>query len=137
MTTRDDAVDAYIAGFPAPTQRVLEKVRRVIHTAVPGAHETSSYDIPAITLDGRPVVYFAGWKRHVSIYPVPSGDADYEARVAPHRSGASTAKFSLAKSVPYELVGEIARLLADEHRERRSRVQDGAFGRAGLGPLGP
>ena len=70
---------------------------------------------PTITLGGRPVVHFAGWKRHVSMYPAPSGDASYEARVGPYRSGASTVKFPLAKPVPYELVGEIARMLAAEH----------------------
>jgi uncharacterized protein YdhG (YjbR/CyaY superfamily) len=107
-----DSVDDYIASFPATTRAVLHDIRRAMHAAVPGAGETISYDIPTITLDGRAVVYFAGWQRHVSVYPVPAGSAEYEQRVAPYRSGASTAKFPLSEPVPYELVGEIAALLA-------------------------
>jgi uncharacterized protein YdhG (YjbR/CyaY superfamily) len=110
------SVDDYIATFPAATQAVLHDVRRAMHAAVPGAGETISYDIPTLTLDGRSVVYFAGWKRHVSVYPVPAGSPRYEQRVAPYRSGASTAKFPLSKPVPYELVGEIAALLATAPR---------------------
>ena len=86
-----------------------------LHAAVPGAGETISYDIPALTLHGRSVVYFAGWKRHVSVYPVPDGDDDYEAALAPYRSGASTAKFPLTEPVPYQLVAQIATLLAASH----------------------
>ena len=112
VATTFDTVDDYIASFPAATQRVLEDVRRAMHSAVPGAGETISYDIPTLTLDGRAVVYFAGWKRHVSVYPVPDGDAELEAALAPYRSGASTAKFPLTEPVPYELIARIATLLA-------------------------
>jgi uncharacterized protein YdhG (YjbR/CyaY superfamily) len=108
------SVDDYIASFPPNVQEVLQEVRRTMHTAVPGSAEKISYEIPTITLDGRAVVYFAGWKRHVSVYPVPSGDEEYEARVAPYRSGAGTAKFPLDKPVPYDVIAAIATRLSSE-----------------------
>ena len=73
------SVGEYIASFPADVQPVLEDVRRAILGAVPGAGEAISYGIAAITLDGTPLLYFAGWKRHVSLYPVPAGDLGDEA----------------------------------------------------------
>ena len=76
---------------------------------------TISYDMPTLTLHGRSVVHFAGWKGHVSVYPLPSGDAEFEAAVAPYRSGASTARFPLSEPVPYDLVARIAELLARRH----------------------
>jgi uncharacterized protein YdhG (YjbR/CyaY superfamily) len=106
------SVDDYIASFPPDVQDVLQEVRRTIHAAVPGAGEKISYDIPTITLEGRSVVYFAGWKRHVSVYPVPAGDEAYEALVAPHRSGAGTAKFPLNKPIPHDVIAAIASRLA-------------------------
>jgi uncharacterized protein YdhG (YjbR/CyaY superfamily) len=108
------SVDDYIASFPPNVQEVLQEVRRTMHTAVPGSGEKISYDIPTITLDGRAVVYFAGWKRHVSVYPVPGGDDEYEARVAPYRSGAGTAKFPLNKPIPYDVIADIATRLSSE-----------------------
>ena len=116
VATTFEGVDEYIATFPPATQQVLQGVRRALHAAVPGASERISYNIPTVTLDGRSIVYFAGWKRHISVYPVPDGDADYEAAIAPYRSGASTAKFPLTKPVPYDLVGHIAMRLAASHR---------------------
>ena len=109
---RDGRVDGYIESFPEPARAVLSEMRMVLHQAVPGAGETISYEIPTLTLDGRSLVYFAGWKRHVSVYPVPAGDDAFEAAIAPYRSGRGTLRFPLAEAIPYDLVTELARLLA-------------------------
>jgi uncharacterized protein YdhG (YjbR/CyaY superfamily) len=111
--TKFQSVDAYIASFPTDVQAVLEEVRQALHAAVPGADETISYDIPTLTLDGRAVVYFAGWKKHVSVYPLPEGDREFDEAVTPYRSGASTAKFPLSRPVPLELVRRAGHLLAE------------------------
>jgi uncharacterized protein YdhG (YjbR/CyaY superfamily) len=62
-------IDEYIAGFPRPVQDVLRRVRSTIRKAVPGAEEAISYKIPMYKMNGRPVLYFAGWKEHYSLYP--------------------------------------------------------------------
>jgi uncharacterized protein YdhG (YjbR/CyaY superfamily) len=61
-------IDEYIADFP-PVQSVLERVRSTIRKALPGAEEVISYRIPAFRLHGSTVLYFAGWKKHYSLYP--------------------------------------------------------------------
>ena len=66
------SVDEYIASFPAEVQAVLEEVRRTIHAVVPGAGEKISYQIPTITLDGKSLLYFSGWKEHISDLPDPA-----------------------------------------------------------------
>lgn len=114
MTTKFDTVDAYLASFPEATRTVLERVRGVLHDQIPGAGEKISYDIPTVTAAGKPVVYFAGWKNHVSVYPLPDGDEAFDADLAPYRSGPGTAKFPLRKPIPYELIGRIAALLAEQ-----------------------
>ncbi len=101
-------VEAYLASFPTEVREVLEQVRAAILRAVPGAGERISYQIPTITVDDRPLLYFAGWKRHVSLYPVPDGDTAFEDAVAPYRSDRSTLKFPLSKPVPYDLVERVA-----------------------------
>ena len=117
MAEREFAsVGDYIASFPADVRPVLEDVRRAIRGAVPGAGEAISYGIAAITLDGSPLVYFAGWQRHVSLYPVPAGDADLERRLGPYRSAKSTLKFPLSSPVPAGLIADVAR----RHAEART-----------------
>ena len=83
---------------------------------MPDSGEAISYGIPTITLAGKHVVYFTAWAHHVSVYPVPSGDADFNEAVAPYRAAKGTLKFPLGKPVPYELIGRAAALLAAERR---------------------
>jgi uncharacterized protein YdhG (YjbR/CyaY superfamily) len=111
-------VDDYIASFPEETQAVLQQMRRAIHDAVPGAGEKISYQIPTVTLDGKAVVYFSGWAKHVSLYPVPDGDAALDDELAPYRAGKGTLKFPLAKPIPYELIGRAAAQLAAADNDR-------------------
>lgn len=116
MAEHFGTVDEYIGSFPAEVQDILQQIRRRCHTAVPDSAEAISYGIPTITLAGKYVVYFAAWAHHVSVYPVPSGDADFNESVAPYRAAKGTMKFPLGKPVPYELIGRAAALLAAERR---------------------
>jgi uncharacterized protein YdhG (YjbR/CyaY superfamily) len=107
-------VDEYIASFPADVQQVLQDVREAIHHAVPGAGETISYHMPTITLDGSYLVGFAAWRKHVGLYPAPSGDAEFEREMAPYRAAQATARFPLARPIPLPLIGRAAALLAEQ-----------------------
>jgi len=84
--------------------------------------ETISYNMPTMTLDGRYLVYFAGWKNHISVYPAPAGDDNYEDRIAPYRASKGTVKFSLRKPIPYELITQIVQLLVEQRDARDDRT---------------
>jgi uncharacterized protein YdhG (YjbR/CyaY superfamily) len=114
MADRFDTVDGYIESFPPEVQVILEEIRRTIHTAAPGTEEIISYQIPTITLEGKYLVYFAGWKRHVSLYPIHVLDEPLEAEVTDYRSGKDTLQFPLNDPIPYELIGRIVRSLMDK-----------------------
>jgi uncharacterized protein YdhG (YjbR/CyaY superfamily) len=117
-TSKD--VDKYIAGFPRPVQTVLNQVRSIIRTAVPGADEAISYGIPAVNVNGRYVVYFAGWKQHYSLYPVNDRlVAAFKDDLAPYElSGKGTIRFPLGEPVPEKLIAAIAKFRAKEVAER-------------------
>jgi uncharacterized protein YdhG (YjbR/CyaY superfamily) len=109
MTTVDD----YIASAPSDVQPVLHEIRRRMHRAVPGAGETISYGIPTITLDDSYLVYFAAWKRHISVYPIPETDDPVTEELAPYKASKGTLKFPLDRPMPYDLIELVAgRLLA-------------------------
>jgi uncharacterized protein YdhG (YjbR/CyaY superfamily) len=112
MAQKFATIDEYIATFPENVQEILEEVRRTIHAAVPGADETISYHMPTIAVDGKSVVTFAGWKKHIALYPAPSGDADYERDIAKYRTETATLNFPLKDPIPYPLIGRSAALLA-------------------------
>jgi uncharacterized protein YdhG (YjbR/CyaY superfamily) len=70
--TRDPRIDAYLAALPADQQEALQRLRAQIRGLLPDADETISYGLPAFTLNGRAAVWFAGWKNHCTIYPLPA-----------------------------------------------------------------
>ena len=117
MTTQTLPVDEYIAGFPADVQSILQAIRSTIHGVVPGAGEKISYKMPTITMGGSALVYFAGWKRHVGMYPVPRLDDALELEVAPYRASKDTVRFPLKSGVPLDLV---ERVVADLVRRRQT-----------------
>jgi uncharacterized protein YdhG (YjbR/CyaY superfamily) len=91
--TGREAVDEYIAGFPPEVQEILEQIRGTIRQVAPEAEEGISYGIAALTLNGHPLVYFAGFSKHVSVYPAPLGHPDFEDDLPAYASGKGTAKF--------------------------------------------
>lgn len=116
MTEHFASVDEYISSFPVEVQAALNEIRIRCHAAVPGSGEMISYGIPTITLDGKYVVYFAAWAHHISVYPVPVGDAEFVTEIAPYRSAKGTLKFPLGKAIPYQLIEKTAALLAAGRR---------------------
>lgn len=91
-------VDEYIKAFPRDVQTILEKIRLTIQKMAPDAVETISYQMPTFKLNGKYLVYFAGWKNHVSIYPIPTGTPAFQKEISPYIAGKGTIKFPLDKS---------------------------------------
>lgn len=113
MADRPATVDAYLAAFPEDVREILGAIRRTIQAALPEATEAISYDIPTFRLHGRDVVHFAGWKQHVSLYPVPDGEPALARELEPYRAGKGSLRFRLGEPVPYELIARIAIALAE------------------------
>lgn len=113
------SVDEYIARQPEEAQALLQRVRRAIRTAVAGAEEVISYQIPTYKLHGGHVVYFAGWKRHYSLYPATAHlVAVFKDDLAPYEVDKGTIRFPLSEPVPVKLIERIAKFLAKEAAER-------------------
>jgi len=74
---KPNTIDEYITGFPEGTQEKLQQIRTAVKQWVPEAVETISYGIPTFKLNGTYLIYFAGYKKHIGIYPVPSGNETF------------------------------------------------------------
>jgi uncharacterized protein YdhG (YjbR/CyaY superfamily) len=112
-------VNEYLAAQPPDVRKALRRVRTVIRRALPRAEEAISYQIPAYKLDGRTVIYFAGFKEHYSLYPFTRRlETAFEAQIAPFEiSGKGTIRFPVSEPVPVALIAAIARFRANEAAE--------------------
>jgi uncharacterized protein YdhG (YjbR/CyaY superfamily) len=119
-TTAFNSIDEYIATQPEAAQAVLQRVRSVIRKALPGAEEAISYRIPAFKLTGRPIIWFAGWARHYSLYPVNGKVVEaFKEDLAPYQLSKGTLRLPLSRPVPESLIRRIAKLRAAEAAKHR------------------
>lgn len=114
-TTKLGSVREYIASKPKESRAALEAVRRAIRKAIPAAQEGLAYQMPAYTLDGVGVLYFAGWKAHYSLYPASDAlTAAFAKELAPYERTRGTLKFPLSEPVPVRLIEKIAKFRAQQ-----------------------
>ena len=114
-----ESVDAYISTFQPETRATLEAVRRTIRAADLDLDEGISYDIPVFTLHGRSVVYLAGWRHHISVYPVPATDEPLATELAPYITGKGTLRFPLDREIPLDLIERVVGLLISQRVESK------------------
>jgi uncharacterized protein YdhG (YjbR/CyaY superfamily) len=117
---KEITVPGYIAEQPAEVRRVLKRVRQIVRKALPKAQETISYQIPTYKIDGRSVVYFAGWKEHWSMYPVSDRvRTALGAALDQYEFSKGTIRFPLSEPLPAALVERIVRELGRRATSRR------------------
>lgn len=116
MSEKFRDIDHYIGTFPDGVREVLEEVRQTIRKAVPEAEETISYNIPTFKLGGRYLIYFAGWTKHISIYPIPGGDEELEEELEEYRTGPGTLRFPLNEPLPLPLIERVVAQMAKGRR---------------------
>ena len=108
-------VAQYVAAQPAPVRRVLERVRATIRKALPAAVEGIAYQMPIYKIDGRMVLYFAGYARHYAIYPATPSVLDaLGAAAAGLLRRKATLRFGYDVAVPTAIIARIAKVRAAE-----------------------
>ncbi len=119
---KPNTVEEYIAAQPEAVRTLLEDVRSAIRRAVPEAEESISYKLPTYKLNGRPLLYFAAWTHHYSLYPATSDlVATFGAELRQYEINKGTIRFPLSGAVPAELIERIAKFRARELVERRNQ----------------
>jgi uncharacterized protein YdhG (YjbR/CyaY superfamily) len=119
-------VEEYIAQLPPETRKVLKQLRALIKSNAPRVTERISYAIPTFELNGRYLIYLAGWKKHISLYPVTAAMLKaFKKELEPYQTGKGTLQFPLDHPMPTDLIKRIVEVrvkeLASEEKPSRSR----------------
>ena len=97
-------VDSYITTFPKETQKRLQQLRQLIKSCVPEASEGISYQMPAYKLNGKPLVYFAGYTGHIGLYATPSAHEAFAVALAGYKKGKGSVQFPHKEPLPLDLI---------------------------------
>lgn len=118
MDTKNiSTVDGYIATFPSEVQHRLKKIRSIIQKSAPTAVESISYGMPAYKLNGKPLVYFAGYEKHIGFYATPSGHEAFIKELSKYKQGKGSVQFPLDEPLPLDLISRIVEFRVMENQE--------------------
>ena len=120
--TNFQSIDEYIAACPEETHERLQEIRDAVKRLAPNAKEKISYQIACFELNGKNLIHFAGWKKHISLYPVLAGDEAFNQAISKYADGKGTVKFPLDEPMPMKLIGKIVKYrVADNLKNTKSK----------------
>lgn len=115
-------IDEYIFLFPDEVQQKLIELRETIHSEITGLEEYIGYQMPAFKYKGKPLAYFAGYKKHLGFYPGSEGikafEKDFKQKQYKFSKGA--VQFPVDQDIPVELVRKIVQFRTNEIDQKKS-----------------
>lgn len=113
-------IDEYIEPFSPDVRAILRRVRATVRRAAPNAEERISYRIPAFAQNGI-VVWFAGFKNHIGLYPPVKGDAALNKATARYKNEKGNLRFPLDEPIPYRLIERIVKLRVKQNEAKAAK----------------
>lgn len=101
-------VDQYISTFPPKTKAALKELRTAIKNLAPEAEELISYNMPGYKLNGM-LVWFAGYKSHIGLYPKSSIIEELKEELSPYKTSKGAIQFPLDSPLPIPLITKIVK----------------------------
>ena len=102
-------IEAHIAQFPAHAQVQLKELHHFIDSKVPNLTQKIGYGIPTFQLNGKNFIHYAGYSKHIGLYPgakaITYFSKEFAARGFKYSKGA--VQFSLKEELPLDLVKDI------------------------------
>jgi uncharacterized protein YdhG (YjbR/CyaY superfamily) len=114
-------IDEYLAAVPEPARGTLNKIRAAIRAALPPeATEAISYGIPAFKYH-RPLVWFAAFSDHCSLFPGSSGIEAFRNELKNFRTSKGTIHFPVDKPLSAALVKKLVKARVAEKERKKPR----------------
>src|SRR4051812_46551671 len=108
MADKPANTDEYLATLTAEQRGVLEALREAIRAAAPGAEEGFSYGMPLFRLGGKPLVWYAAWKKHYSLYPLSAAMPQaHAADIDGYETSKGTIRLPASGPLPFDLVKKL------------------------------
>jgi uncharacterized protein YdhG (YjbR/CyaY superfamily) len=108
-------IEEYISNFPIEVQSILREIRKLIQKEAPESIESFAYGMPAYKTNGKPLVYFAGFKNHIGFYATPSGHIEFSKELSNYKQGKGSVQFPLNKPIPMDLIRKIVQFRVKEN----------------------
>ena len=110
IKSKPKTIDEYLARTKPEQRAVLEKLRKTIHAAAPGAVEYIGYGLAGFKFNGRPLVYFGAWENHCALYAAsPTTQRQFQKELKGFVVSKGTIRFTPEKPLPMALVKKLVK----------------------------
>lgn len=100
-------IDNYIQQFDGIVNERLVQLRSLVRAEVPEANESFTYGLVGYKFNGKPLVYFGGFKNHVGFYATPNGHAAFKDEFAAYKQGKGSVQFPVNRPLPIDLIKRV------------------------------
>ena len=121
MKNTFENIDEYILLFPE-IQEKLEELRKIIQDQNSEIEEYIGYQMPAFRYKNKPLVYFAGYKKHIGFYPGAEGIRNFEKEFSErnYKFSKGAVQFPVNNALPLDLIKEIVQFRMAEIDHKKS-----------------
>lgn len=116
-----NSIEEYNSGFPEDVVERMEQIRAIITQQAPEAVESISYGMPAFKLNGKPLVYYAGYKQHIGFYATPTGHTEFAEELSRFKQGKGSVQFPLDEPLPLDLIRRIVIFRVGENLKKKAK----------------
>ncbi len=118
--------EEYLAALSDDQRAALERLRRTIREAAPGAEESISYQLPAFRLEGRMLVAFGATAKHCAFYLMSSSTVEtFKDDLKDYHTSKGTIRFQADDALPDSLVRKLVKARIAENAARKRHGADG------------
>ena len=114
-----EAVNLYINAFPGEIQKKLHALRDLIRTTISELTEGMGYGIPSYKLKGRNFIHFAGYQKHIGLYPGPKAVSYFADKLLNYKTSKGAVQFPLDDDLPLNLIKEIVLWCMTDSQQKR------------------
>ena len=104
-------IEAYIESLNEPLGEIvcqrLNDLYKHLKTILPEATECISYGMPCFKQNNKPVVYFAGYKKHIGFYPTPKPIEQFKDQLVRYKTSKGAIQFNINEPLPILLIDEL------------------------------
>jgi uncharacterized protein YdhG (YjbR/CyaY superfamily) len=119
-------IDEYLATVRDDQRAALEKVRKAIRAAAPGAEECISYQLPAFRHNGKALVAFGATANHCPFFPMSSLTVKaHKKELEGYETSKGTVRFQPDRPLPAGLVKKLVKSRLAENARQTEKTNRG------------
>lgn len=65
--------------------------------------------MPTFKLNGKVIIYFAGYKNHIGVYATPNTHQAFKEELSNYKQGKGSVQFPINKPIPFILIANITK----------------------------